>query len=126
MGLNIYCYKVEKVNNIESLNEDDCFFLNEKENKSLEIFTDFMFEKECTETKTIEKCVYGKKIGYQRKGANKLFYCDGIWDSVPIVDKKTLEFHWKKYFSKDDENKTAFKKNILNHFVEGECFVVYC
>jgi hypothetical protein len=126
MGLSIYCYKVEKVNDIESLDEDDCFFLNLEENKPLEIFKDFIFEKECTDIKTIEKCVYGKEIGYQRNGANLLFYLDGIWDSDCIVDRETLELHWKKYFSENEDYKKSFKENILDVFVEDECFVNYC
>lgn len=90
-----------------------------------------------------ELCIAIKEVGYQRKGANKQFYEDGMWDSTPITDLKTLTEHWEKYFSKqtpesqggfgsgverdltDREMKKEFKENIIDKFVEGETFVIY-
>lgn len=73
----------------------------------------------------IEKCIIPQEIGYQRKGANKKFYDDGIWDSNIITSEKILIEHWDLYFSKDKESKENFRKNILDKFVEGQTFVIY-
>lgn len=90
-----------------------------------------------------ELCIAVYELGYQRKGANKLFYEKGIWDSPFILDSKTLKKHWKLYFSAktpdspggfascteydltNAEMKSNFKKNIIDKFVQGETFVVY-
>ena len=48
-----------------------------------------------------EMCIIGEEVGCQRKGANKNFYSDDMWDSPCVVDLKTLEEHWNKYFSGD-------------------------
>lgn len=84
-----------------------------------------------------------EEVGYQRKGANKKFYEDGMWDSPCITDSKTLNEHWEKYFSyqtpdskggwgsvveyslEDEEMRRGFKENIIDKFVEGETFVIY-
>jgi hypothetical protein len=78
-----------------------------------------------------------EEVGYQRKGANKKFYEDGIWDSPCVTDLNTLNEHWEKYFShktpdspggwgsgvefslEDDEMRSRFKENIIDKFVEG-------
>jgi hypothetical protein len=93
--------------------------------------------------KKIDKCIAVEEVGYQRKGANKKFYEDGMWDSPCTVDSETLDNHWKNYFSKqtpeskggwgsgveyvqdDEEMKRNFKENIIDKFVEGETFVIY-
>lgn len=94
--------------------------------------------------KVIERCVACEEVGYQRKGANKQFYEDDMWNSPCVMDAKTLNEHWEKYFSfetpnspgdgfgssveysmDDTERKTRFKENIIDNFVEGETFVVY-
>ena len=93
--------------------------------------------------KKIERCVLGEEIGWQRKGANKLFYKESIWDTPAITRLDLLKDHWEKYFSfstpeseggfgsgvefdqPDDEMKKNFKMNILDKFVEGETFVIY-
>ena len=94
--------------------------------------------------KVLERCVACEEIGYQRKGANKQFYEDDMWNSPCVMDAKTLNEHWEKYFSfetpaspgdgfgssveysmDDAERKTRFKENIIDKFVEGETFVVY-
>lgn len=91
-----------------------------------------------------EKCILVKEVGYQRKGANKKFYEDEMWDSTKcVVNKKTLTQHWKKYFSHQTpdskggfgsgvehdvtnaEMKRDFKKNIMDKFIEGKTFVIY-
>jgi hypothetical protein len=95
-----------------------------------------------TENK-IETCIGFEEVGYQRKGANKKFYEDGMWDSPCVVDSKTLNEHWEKYFSnqtpeskggwgsgveynkEDTEMREDFKRNIIDKFVEGETFVIY-
>ncbi len=83
------------------------------------------------------------EVGYQRKGANQLFYEENIWDSPPIFDLETLNYHYKRYFShetpdsdggwgsfteidiSDDERSKNFYNNIVSKFVEGETFVIY-
>jgi len=91
----------------------------------------------------IETCIGFEEVGYQRKGANKKFYEDDMWDSPCVVDSKTLNEHWEKYFSKqtpeskggwgsgveydkeDNEMREDFKRNIIDKFIEGETFVIY-
>jgi hypothetical protein len=68
----------------------------------------------------IENCVAYSEVGYQRKGATKQFYDDGMWESPCVVDLKTLEKHNEKYFLESD-----FKENIIDKFIERETFVVY-
>lgn len=93
--------------------------------------------------KKMERCILCEEVGYQRKGANKKFYEDGMWDSPCVVDLKTLNDHWERYFSHstpesnggwgssveykqdDGEMKENFKRNIIDNFIEGETFVVY-
>lgn len=43
-----------------------------------------------------------------------------MWNSKCVVDKKTLEEHFEKYFLDSD-----FKELIIDKFVEGETFVIY-
>lgn len=94
--------------------------------------------------KKLEKFLMVEEVGYQRKGANKKFYEDGMWDSPPVLKLDTLKDHWEKYFShqtpdsaggwgsgveyelEDEEMKTRFKENIIDKFIEGETFVLYC
>ena len=85
-----------------------------------------------------------EEVGYQRKGANQQFYEDGMWGNSPIVtDRKVLLEHWDKYFSHqtpdskggwgsgtdsprpDGEMRENFRKNIIDHFVDNETFVIY-
>lgn len=91
----------------------------------------------------VEKCVICDEVGYQRKGANTKFYEEGMWGGPMVVDSKTLNEHWNKYFSEqtpdsvggwgseteynleNDEMRNRFKENIIDKFVEGETFVVY-
>lgn len=68
----------------------------------------------------VDLCLAYKEIGYQRKGANKKFYEDNMWEGPTVVSLKTLLEHKEKYF--DEE----FQTNIVDKFVEGETFVVYC
>jgi hypothetical protein len=90
-----------------------------------------------------EFCLSVDEVGYQRKGANKLFYEEDMWDSPCVVKMETLLEHWEKYFSyqtpdseggfgsgveynqEDVEMKNNFKENIIDKFVEGETFVIY-
>lgn len=71
----------------------------------------------------IERCITYKEIGYQSKGANDLFKDE---EQYVIVDLKTLEEHWVKYFSYNEDCKNNFKNNIIDKFIEGETFVEYC
>lgn len=91
----------------------------------------------------VEKCIICDEVGYQRKGANAKFYEDGMWGGPMVVDSKTLDEHWNKYFSEqtpdseggwgsdleynleNDEMRSRFKENIIDKFVEGETFVAY-
>ena len=91
----------------------------------------------------IDKCISVTEVGYQRKGANKKFYKEGMWDSPCVLIKDTLLEHWVKYFSyqtpesegvfgsgvefdlEDDEMKCRFKENIIDKFIENETFVLY-
>jgi hypothetical protein len=95
-----------------------------------------------------EDIIIGQEVGWQRKGANSLFYQknengNSMWDSPPVVDRNILNEHWHKYFScstpqyeggfgygvefeqSDSEMKDNFEKNIINKFVEGDTFVIY-
>lgn len=90
-----------------------------------------------------EFCIAVEEVGYQRKGANKLFYENGMWDSPCVTKMETLVEHWEKYFSyqtpnseggwgsgveysqEDEEMKNNFKVNIVDKFVDGETFVTY-
>jgi len=91
-----------------------------------------------------ERFLQVEEVGYQRKGANKKFYEDGMWDSPAVLKMDTLKDHWEKYFSRqtpdsaggwgsgveykleDEEMKTRFKENIIDKFIEGETFLLYC
>lgn len=93
--------------------------------------------------KKIDKSISCTEVGYQRKGANKQFYEDDMWDSPCVLLKETLLDHWKKYFSHqtpdsnggfgsgveydltNNEMKTRFKENIIDKFTENETFVIY-
>jgi len=93
--------------------------------------------------------IFFEEVGYQRKGANAVFYSDGMWDSPFVTEYSEVLYHWKKYFSGDtkkekdelkpafltglgtelaldaDENRNRFKENILDKFVEGKTVVGY-
>jgi len=73
-----------------------------------------------------ELCIFSEEIGYQRKGANKKFYDDGMWDGVDVVEKWVLLEHWNKYFSDTEDLRRSFKENIVDKFIEGSTFVCYC
>lgn len=93
--------------------------------------------------KQMDLVIAVKEVGYQRKGANKQFYEDGMWDSKCITNLSVLKEHHEKYFSKstpeskggwgsgvefdlaDEEMKKRFQENIVDKFVEGETFVIY-
>jgi len=93
-------------------------FLN-KDNKAVELINTPLYDKEDIYIPCVE-------IGYQRKGANKRFYADDMWDSPCVLSKNILEEHWAKYFSGTLGEKKRFKENILDKFIEGETFVCYC
>jgi hypothetical protein len=98
-----------------------------------------VFIKNPKSLKRIDKCIAYEEVGYQRKGANKLFHDNNIWDHPCITDLKTLKEHHEKYFSpitvrsvlfektfeSKDINPLEFKHNIVDKFVEGEMFVIY-
>ncbi len=90
--------------------------------------------------KRTDKCINVEEVGYQRKGANKLFNDNNIWDHPCITDLKTLKEHHEKYFSpitirsvlfektlnnNTDINPLEFKENIVDKFIEGDMFVIY-
>jgi len=132
------------------------FMLNSKEAPSMDITDDedyagwdLVIGFEMLKTfKEQEDWIIGESIGWQRKGANSLFYTDdengdSMWSSPPIVEKSVLLEHWKKYFScstptapggfgsgvefeqSDSEMRENFKKNIVDKFIEGETYVIY-
>lgn len=88
-------------------------------------------------------CIAYQEVGWQRKGANKQFYEDEMWQPPYVTDLKTLMEHHKKYFSfqtpdskggwgdgveytlDDSEMSERFQKNIIGNFIEGKTFVVY-
>lgn len=72
-----------------------------------------------------EDCILAREIGYQRKGANKQFYDDGMWDSPCVIDEKTIKEHWEKYFSETPKLRKDFYENIVKKFKDGETFVLY-
>ena len=69
---------------------------------------------------------------YMRKGANKQFYVDGMWNENNVVfSKEILEKHRDLYFShdttyysSDEETRKRFQK-FIDNFVEGKTFVGY-
>lgn len=91
--------------------------------------------------------ILAKEISWQRKGVNKDFYLDGMWDAGnPICSLELLKQHHKKYFSgqkggkkqrlkekaiveylnlTNKELSNRFKENILSKFIEGKTFVIY-
>jgi len=71
--------------------------------------------------KKTERVFKAEEVGYQRKGANKKFYDDGMWDSPCVTDMTTLQKHCKEYFNKEE-----FTKNIIDNFVENQTFLIYC
>lgn len=85
-----------------------------------------------TKMETVQVFVYGREVGYQRKGANAQFYEDGKWDDNTIVSTEEMLLEdWKKYFSDPDDPyygekaREAFHYNIIKHFREGKTFVWY-
>lgn len=90
-----------------------------------------------------EDWILAENIGWQRKGANTLFYEKDIWSHPPIVKESVLMEHFKLYFShrtpqseggfgsgvefkqSDSEMAKNFTENIISKFKEGETFVVY-
>lgn len=91
----------------------------------------------------VDRCIAFDEVGYQRKGANNLFYEEDMWDSPCVITNEVLQSHWEKYFShktpdskggfgsgveftlEDDEMKSRFKENIIDNFIEGETFVIF-
>ena len=69
---------------------------------------------------------------YMRKGANKQFYVDGMWEENNLVfSKAVLEKHRDLYFShnttyysSDEETRAHFQK-FIDNFVDGKTFVGY-
>jgi len=96
------------------------FFLEgEKKTRFIKLEDIVRFDKEVT-------MIHYESVGYQRKGANKLFYDNKEWDEGGcITTLEKLNEHWDKYFSSDNEDRNNFKRNIINKFIEGETFVIY-
>ena len=95
-----------------------------------------------------EDIIIGQEVGWQRKGANSIFYQknesgNSMWASPPVISSDVLTEHWNKYFScstpraegefgysvefeqPDSEMRQNFKENIIDKFVEGDTFVLY-
>lgn len=75
---------------------------------------------------------YKKYDCYMRKGANKQFYVDGMWEENNLVfSKAVLEKHRDLYFSHDtnyyssDEETRAHFQKFIDNFVDGKTFVGY-
>lgn len=69
---------------------------------------------------------------YMRKGPNKQFYADGMWDENNVVfSKAVLEKHRDLYFSHDttyynsDEETCKKFQEFIDNFVDGKTFVGY-
>ena len=119
-----------------SYGEEPVFYFRTKTNKKVEL-------KNPPTLKRKELVLYAEEVGYQRKGANKKFYEDGMWDSACVTNLSVLKEHHKKYFSSntpeskggwgsgvefelsDEEMKKRFQENIINKFEKGKTFVVY-
>ncbi len=144
MFKNLAFNKVNEYHNLEKALSDKGYDINELQWEGSEYgeTTVFIFKtKEGLEIKIEEPpiikkrelCLAYEEVGYQRKGANKQFFDDGMWDAPAITDLKTLKEHWKKYFSDKTAyyggaktHKAHFKKHIIDNFVEGETYVEYC
>ncbi len=105
--------------NSEQAGEDRMFYIN--------------YDEVVTVVKPCPIFIRGRELGYQRKGANGQFYDDGMWDPNKIVTtKKVLLEHWRKYFSDNTneyygkETKAHFKEHIIDKFVPGKSYVIYC
>lgn len=75
---------------------------------------------------------YNKYNCYMRKGPNKQFYVDGMWEENNVVfSKAVLEKHRDLYFShdtnyysSDEETRERFQE-FIDNFVDGKTFVGY-
>ena len=75
---------------------------------------------------------YKKYDCYMRKGPNKQFYVDGMWEENNLVfSKAVLEKHRDLYFShdttyysSDEETRKKFQE-FIDNFVDGKTFVGY-
>jgi hypothetical protein len=119
-----------------SYGSDVIYYYETKDGEKIEI-------KNPSTLKQKDFCIAVEEVGYQRKGANKQFYEDGMWSSPSVLKLEILNEHWEKYFSfqtpnseggfgssveynqEDDVMKTNFKENIIDKFIEGETFVIY-
>ena len=92
-------------------------FINESE-EELEVDID-----DCPLIRENKDFIYAEEIGWQRNGANKKFYKEmpenGIYH---IRTKEEAEYHLERYFYKSRKN---FKENIIDRFIDGECFIEY-
>lgn len=121
-----------------SFGKDTTFFFYDKDDKKIDVVNPPTFKKS-------ERVILLFEEGYQRKGANKAFYTNGMWDSEAVISKQVLEEHWNRFFSGETEEagpgstwghgvefkqesadaRKNFKKNILDKFVEGQHMVMY-
>ena len=76
-----------------------------------------------------------EELGHMRKGANKQFYDDGMWDlaeNTHVFSKRVLKEHMEKYFDEEGDERygnarAVFKREIYDKFKDGEgMYVCYC
>lgn len=127
-------FKDKYLDLLKSHSYKENFSFQDSDNKtyySLDSVFEFSYDKVCVNIidppLIIKKelCITYSEIGYQREGANSLFYKDDMWDSECITDLNTLKNHHIKYFSSSKEKSDDFKRNIIDKFIEGESFVIY-
>lgn len=88
-----------------------------------------------------EDVLYGIEVGYQSRGMNRAFFHDMREGKIGcyVFTKKELNRYKKDYCdAKEKETigekkqqtittypKARFQRNIIDHFTEGECFVIF-
>ena len=130
-------YKLEDlISEGAAFGEKTSFYFKTKSGKKVEFITPPTIKRK-------ERVIYVEEAGYQRKGANKRFYEEDMWNSPCVTKLSVLKEHHEKYFSKntpdskggwgsgveyelsDEEMKKRFQENIINKFEEGKTFVIY-
>lgn len=115
LGLNVKDYKLITCNYNKEYSDYSSEYKSIITDESLKInFSDF------SEYSIEEDCLMSKEISWVSKGNKR-----ELWDdpdvNKAIITKEILQKHYDLYFQNDN-----FKTEILDKFIEGEHFVVYC
>ena len=79
-----------------------------------------------------EDCILDPEVKWQSKGHNSRFnkesndMYDRLGEGLNVITTMDeLKEHWDKYFSATSVLRENFKKNIIDHFIEGTHYVCY-